>query len=260
MNLESLRPLVARIDYADATGSTNVDVAEAALADAQAWPDLSVLAAGEQTAGRGRSGRQWQSLPGASLSVSVLVRPKLVAIEHYGWLPILAGLAMTRAVAKLLPTSEVSLKWPNDVLVGDKKICGVLSELLSDASGVVIGVGLNLTQSQGDLPIANATSLRLEGATVSFEAALEGFLVEFVALYTDFVNHRGDADASGLRRGASAKCSSIGRRVRVLLPGEQQIEGKGIELDQSGRILVAIDGEHQLYAVAAGDIVHLRHN
>jgi BirA family biotin operon repressor/biotin-[acetyl-CoA-carboxylase] ligase len=260
MNLESLRPLVARIDYADATGSTNVDVAEAALADAQAWPDLSVLAAGEQTAGRGRSGRQWQSLPGASLSVSVLVRPKLVAIEHYGWLPILAGLAMTRAVAKLLPTSEVSLKWPNDVLVGDKKICGVLSELLSDASGVVIGVGLNLTQSQGDLPIANATSLRLEGATVSFEAALEGFLVEFVALYTDFVNHRGDADASGLRLGASAKCSSIGRRVRVLLPGDQQIEGKGIELDQSGRILVAIDGEHQLYAVAAGDIVHLRHN
>jgi BirA family biotin operon repressor/biotin-[acetyl-CoA-carboxylase] ligase len=260
MNLESLRTLVARIDYVDATGSTNADVATAALADADAWPDLSVLTAGEQTSGRGRSGRQWQSLAGASLSVSVLVRPKLVAIEHYGWLPILAGLAMTRAVAKWLPQSEVSLKWPNDVLVGDKKICGVLSELLSDASGVVIGVGLNLTQAQEALPIANATSLRLEGATISFEAALEGFLFEFVSLYTDFVNHRGDADASGLRRGASAKCSSIGRRVRVLLPGDQQIEGKGIELDQSGRILVAIDGEHQLYAVAAGDIVHLRHN
>jgi BirA family biotin operon repressor/biotin-[acetyl-CoA-carboxylase] ligase len=260
MNLESLSALVARIDYVAVTGSTNADVAAAALADAQAWPDLSVLAAGEQTAGRGRAGREWESRAGSSLSVSILVRPKHVAIEHYGWLPILAGLAMTRAVAKLLPESDVSLKWPNDVLVGDKKISGVLSELLSDASGVVIGVGLNLTQSQEDLPIANATSLRLEGATVSFEAALEAFLVEFVSLYTDFVNHHGDADASGLRRGASAKCSSIGRRVRVLLPGEQQIEGKGIELDQSGRILVAIDGEHQLYAVAAGDIVHLRHN
>ena len=260
MNLESLSALVARIDYVAVTGSTNVDVAAAALADAQAWPDLSVLAAGEQTAGRGRAGREWESRAGSSLSVSILVRPKHVAIEHYGWLPILAGLAMTRAVAKLLPESDVSLKWPNDVLVGDKKISGVLSELLSDASGVVIGVGLNLTHSQEDLPIANATSLRLEGATVSFEAALEAFLVEFVSLYTDFVNHHGDADASGLRRGASAKCSSIGRRVRVLLPGEQQIEGKGIELDQSGRILVAIDGEHQLYAVAAGDIVHLRHN
>ncbi len=260
MNLESLSALVARIDYVAVTGSTNADVAAAALVDAQAWPDLSVLASGEQTAGRGRAGREWESQAGSSLSVSVLVRPKHVAIEHYSWLPIMAGLAMTRAVAKLLPESDVSLKWPNDVLVGDKKISGVLSELLSDASGVVIGVGLNLTQAQEDLPIANATSLRLEGATVSFEAALEAFLIEFIALYTAFVNHGGDADASGLRRGASAKCSSIGRRVRVLLPGEQQIEGKGIELDQSGRILVAVDGEHQLHAVAAGDIVHLRHN
>jgi BirA family biotin operon repressor/biotin-[acetyl-CoA-carboxylase] ligase len=260
MNLESLRPLVARIDYVEATGSTNLDVAAAAIAEPEAWPDLSVLAAGSQTSGRGRAGRDWQSLPDASLSVSVLVRPKHVAIEHFGWLPILAGLAMTRAVASLLPEREVSLKWPNDVLVGDKKICGVLSELLSDASGAVLGVGLNLTQAQEDLPIAAATSLRLEGATVSFEAALEEFLKEFVGLYAQFVNHRGDADASGLRRSASAKCSSIGRRVRVLLPGDQQIEGQGIELDDSGRILVAVDGEHQLYAVAAGDIVHLRHN
>jgi BirA family biotin operon repressor/biotin-[acetyl-CoA-carboxylase] ligase len=260
MNLESQSALVARIDYVEATGSTNLDLAAAALAEPEAWPDLSVLAAGAQTAGRGRAGREWQSLPDASLSVSVLVRPSQVAVEHYCWLPILAGLAMTRAVAALLPNNEVSLKWPNDVLVADKKICGVLSELLSDASGVIIGVGLNLTQAQEDLPIAAATSLRLEGATVSFEAALEGFLKEFVALYRDYVNNRGDADASGLRRGATAKCSSIGKRVRVLLPGDQQIEGKAIELDQSGRILVAVDGEHQLYAVAAGDIVHLRHN
>lgn len=260
MNLESLRPLVARIDYVEATGSTNLDVAAAAIAEPEAWPDLSVLTAGSQTSGRGRAGRDWQSFPDASLSVSVLVRPKNVTIEHFGWLPILAGLAMTSAVASLLPECEVSLKWPNDVLVGDKKICGVLSELLADASGVVIGVGLNLSQTQDDLPIANATSLRIEGATVSFEAALEEFLTEFLGLYNEFVNHRGDADASGLRRGATAKCSSIGRRVRVLMPGDQQIEGQGLELDHSGRILVALDGEHQLYAVAAGDIVHLRHN
>lgn len=260
MNLESLKRLVSRIDYVASTGSTNSDLAAAAIGERAAWPDLSVLCAGEQTAGKGRAGREWESLEGASLSVSILVRPKNVELDRFGWLPILAGLAMTRAVSSLLEGGEVSLKWPNDVLVDDKKISGVLSELLPDASGVVIGVGLNLTQTQDQLPIQNATSLRLEGASVSFEAALEGFLEEFVTLYKAWCVHGGDADSSGLRRGASAKCSSIGRRVRVLLPGEQQLEGKAIELDQSGRLLVSVDAEPNLYAVAAGDIVHLRHN
>ncbi len=260
MNLEHLNQLVARIDYVESTGSTNADVAAAALTSPNDWPDLSVLAAGSQTAGRGRSGRQWDSPVDSSLSVSILVRPHGIGLERFGWLPILAGLAMTKAVAELLPEREVSLKWPNDVLVGDQKISGILSELLSDGSGVVIGVGLNIAQDKNELPIETATSLRLEGATVSFEAALEAFLNEFVQLYRAFTLYRGDADASGLRRSASAKCSSLGRRVRVILPGEQEVEGKGVELDQSGRILVAVDGEHQLYAVAAGDIVHLRHN
>ena len=260
MNLEHLNQMVARIDYVEATGSTNEDVAKAAVESPADWPDLSVLAAGSQTAGRGRSGREWESPVGASLSVSILVRPHGVSLEHFGWLPILTGLAMTKAVAGLLPDREVSLKWPNDVLVDGQKISGILSELLPDGSGVVIGAGLNLAQTREQLPIESATSLRLEGATVSFEAALEAFIAEFVQLYRAFTLFRGDADACGLRRSASAKCSSLARRVRVLLPGEQVLEGKAIELDASGRILVSVDGEEQLYAVAAGDIVHLRHN
>lgn len=260
MNLEHLNQLVARIDYVETTGSTNADVAQAASTSPNDWPDLSVLAAGSQTAGRGRSGRQWDSPVASSLSVSVLVRPHGVGVEQFGWLPILAGLAMTKAVGGLLADRQVTLKWPNDVLVGDHKISGILSELLPDGSGVVIGVGLNIAQNKDELPIETATSLRLEGASVSFEAALESFLNEFVHLYRAFTLYRGDADSSGLRRSASAKCSSIGRRVRVMLPGDQVLEGKGVELDQSGRILVAVDGEQQLYAVAAGDIVHLRHN
>lgn len=260
MNLKHLEGLVGCIEYVAQTGSTNADLASFATTDPDAWPDLSVLAAGSQTAGRGRAGRNWESPEGASLSVSILLRPSRVSVDRFGWLPILTGLAMTRAVAKLLPNKDVALKWPNDVLVEEQKISGVLSELLADGRSVVVGVGLNLTQQQAELPIPNATSLALQEATVSFEAALEVFLQEFVGLYRDWVNHDGDADASGLRRGATAKCGSIGRRVRVLLPGDQQLEGKAIELDASGRLVVSVDGDPRLHIVAAGDIVHLRHN
>jgi BirA family biotin operon repressor/biotin-[acetyl-CoA-carboxylase] ligase len=260
MNLKNAGSLVARIDYVESTGSTNTDLAEAAVMSAADYPDLSVLCAGSQSSGRGRAGRVWESAAGASLSLSILVRPKGVSLDHFGWLPILAGLAASRFVTGVLPGAEVGLKWPNDVLVGDNKICGVLSELIGDGSGVVIGVGLNLTQGKDELPIEAATSLRLEGASVSFDAAVAGFLTEFVALYEQFVNHRGDATASELRRSATASCLSIGRRVRVMLPGDQTLEGRAIEIDDSGRLLIAVDGEQQLFAVAAGDIVHLRHN
>ena len=114
MNLEHLSQLVARIDYVESTGSTNADVAAAALTSPTDWPDLSVLAAGSQTAGRGRSGRQWDSPVDSSLSVSILVRPHGVGLERFGWLPILAGLAMTKAVAELLPDGVALAALPSD--------------------------------------------------------------------------------------------------------------------------------------------------
>ena len=258
MQLSQAAALVAKLEFVESTGSTNDDlVRHAASPD---WPDVSVLAAAEQTAGKGRAGRVWESRPEASLSVSILVRPNHVDLGHYGWLPILAGLAMTEAVAEFLPDREVGFKWPNDVLVGERKISGVLSELTGDGSAVVIGAGLNLTQTQAELPIENATSLALQDATVSFEAALETYLANFVKHYRAWLNAKGDADLSGLRREATLRCSSIGRRVRAIMPGDNVVEGKAIEIDEQGRLLIAVDAEARLYAVAAGDIVHLRHN
>jgi BirA family biotin operon repressor/biotin-[acetyl-CoA-carboxylase] ligase len=95
---------------------------------------------------------------------------------------------------------------------------------------------------------------------VSFEAALESYLGSFVKLYREFVEHRGNSDACGLRRSAQAKCGSIGRRVRAVMPGDQEIEGTAVSIDESGRLLISVDGQDQLFVVAAGDIVHLRHN
>ena len=260
MNLSLAASVVNRLEYVETTGSTNTDVATAATASPAEWPDLSVLCASSQTAGRGRSGREWQSNANASLAASILVRPAGVDIKHFGWLPILAGLAMSRTVAEFLPNHDVALKWPNDVLVNDKKISGVLSELLPSGGAVVIGAGLNLAQAQHELPIEAATSLAIERVEVSFETALENYIKNFVALYKPFVEHGGNADASGLRAQATAGCGTIGRKVRALMPGDQVVEGNAIDLDTSGRLLIAVAGQEQFYAVAAGDIVHLRHN
>lgn len=251
MDLHASAELVTSLEYVEQTGSTNTDLV------ASGKPDLSVLVAGSQTAGRGRTGREWSSPANASLSVSILLRPRLSNPDRLAWLPLLTGLAMTRAVRKLGIQAEI--KWPNDVLVNDKKICGVLSELLPDAGGVVVGAGLNLSQSSDELPIEAATSLRLEGKEVALPEALAAYLGEFVPLYKQFVLADGDADA-GLRSAVLESCTTIGRRVRAIMPGDTEVEGLAIDIDSSGRLLLSVEGEHALYAVAAGDIVHLRHN
>jgi BirA family biotin operon repressor/biotin-[acetyl-CoA-carboxylase] ligase len=263
--------LVNRLDYVPSTGSTNTDL----IAVAADREDLSVLVAGHQSAGRGRStGRQWVAPEGSSLAISVLLRPPAQSLSptSFGWLPLLAGLAMARAVGQFIPASEVAVKWPNDVLVNDLKISGILSELLPDLSGVVIGAGINIRQSQEQLPIETATSLAIERAKprpaadalpageISNDRLLATYLGELRSVYSRLVAGGGDATASGLRDEVAERCGSIGRRVRAMMPGDHEITGNGVGLDETGRILIQPDGARELFAVSAGDIVHLRHN
>lgn len=241
MDLSRSESLVSSLRYVNETGSTNADLA---LAGGE---DLTVLVAGSQTAGRGRAGREWSSPIGSSLAVSILLRPKF---ENLTWLPLLAGLAMTRAIRSL--GIKADLKWPNDVLVNERKICGVLSEL-RDGSTVIIGAGLNLKQEQNELPIANATSLALEGLNVELPEALHAYLAEFVPLYRAF-------DEATLRDQVREVCVTLGQEVRAIMPGDTEVIGKAIDIDATGRLLINVPGENTLYAVGAGDIVHLRHN
>jgi BirA family biotin operon repressor/biotin-[acetyl-CoA-carboxylase] ligase len=265
MDFPLSRQLVNRLDYVASTGSTNSDL----IAIASDREDLSVLVAGYQSAGRGRStGRQWLAPEGSSLAISVLLRPSASALSptSFGWLPLLAGLAMARAVGQFIPATEVAVKWPNDVLVDERKISGILSELLPDLSGVVVGAGINIRQNQDELPIETATSLAIERAKVgeasefSNDKILAAYLGELRALYLRFVETGGDADACGLRAEVAERCGSIGRRVRAILPGDQEVTGNGVGIDETGRLLIQPDGARELFAVSAGDIVHLRHN
>ncbi|MBP7835304.1 MAG: biotin--[acetyl-CoA-carboxylase] ligase [Rhodoluna sp.] len=265
MDFPLSRQIAPNLTFVAETGSTNADL----IQNSANTDDFSVLVAGFQTAGRGRAGRDWVAPSGSSLFVSVLLKPAGVAATNFSWLPLLAGLAMTKTVAKFLPEREVGLKWPNDVLVGEKKISGVLSELIGDQSGVVIGAGLNLLQQQTDLPIDNATSLAIEGATsINLDEVLSGYLANLRELYLEWVQASGNAVASGLRNQVIQACSTLDRsgnnRVRVILPAsasaESEIVGAAVGIDDTGRLIVQPDGQSEALAVAAGDIVHLRHN
>lgn len=253
--------LAANFRFVPETGSTNADL----IAEYANLADFSVLVAGFQSAGKGRAGRSWVAPAGSSLFVSVLLKPHGLPATKFSWLPLLAGLAMTRAVQEFLPNKEVSLKWPNDVLVGEQKISGVLSELVPSLSGVVIGAGLNLKQQASELPVETATSLAIEGVSeINPDAVLASYLGELKKLYQAFVAHGGDAVACGLRQQVIDACSTLDRqgnsRVRAILPNEQELLGNAVGIDETGRLIIQPQVGSEPVPIAAGDIVHLRHN
>jgi len=234
------------------TGSTNADVAMAARAGAA---EGLVIVAERQTDGRGRLGRQWQSPPRAGLALSVLLRPQ-AAPARLGWLPLLAGVALAEAVRRVTRL-DVYLKWPNDLLVqGDRKTAGILAE--SAGGGVVVGIGLNTSLREVELPRPDATSLALAGAeSFDRDPILRAVLRSLEEWYGRWRAVAGDAEQSGLREAYLFHCGTIGRRVRVELPGDAVLDGVAESVDEDGRLQVT-DHAGTLHTVAAGDVVHVR--
>ena len=245
-----MAPLWTRIEVVDETDSTNADL----LAAADYAPHGAVRAAELQRAGRGRLQRHWSSPTRAGLTFSVLLRPRSPQTS-WGWVPLLTGLAVEQSVRELAQ-SPVSLKWPNDVLVGaeERKVAGILAQGTSEA--VVVGIGINVSTTRDELPVESATSLALAGAgecdrTVLLVAVLDAF----AARYEAWERADGDARAAGLAADYSQHCSTLGRLVTLQIAGEQ-ITGEAREIDSDGRLVVATaDGE---ITIAAGDVEHVR--
>jgi BirA family biotin operon repressor/biotin-[acetyl-CoA-carboxylase] ligase len=192
------------------------------------------------------------------LAVSVLLRPALAGIGQaagIGWLPLVAGLAMTRGLGSLGARAE--LKWPNDVLIGERKVCGILAEA-RPGDIVIVGAGINLTLTHDDLPVPTATSMLLEGGETDPDAVLAAYLTELRGLYGLLAHAGGDAQSSGVRSAVTDACSTLGRTVRVLLPGAEDLVGVAEELDGTGR-LVVVESDGRRTAVSAGDVTHLRY-
>jgi BirA family transcriptional regulator, biotin operon repressor / biotin---[acetyl-CoA-carboxylase] ligase len=232
------------------TGSTNADL----LAAAPGAGEGVVLAAEAQSAGRGRMGRHWVSPPRAALTFSVLLRPTAAPAAMRGWVPLLTGVAVASAL-RAQAAVDARLKWPNDVLVNGAKLAGILAEQAGDA--IVVGTGINVSTSRDELPGPAATSLALEGAACTDRGLLLArVLTDLERWYLAWTGARGDAGACGLRQEYQRLCATLGRQVRVSLPGGTVVTGTASEVDDTGRLVVR--SAEQAVAVSAGDVVHVR--
>ncbi len=291
MLLPLSRAIVPDLDWRERSPSTNSEL----VALASSLGDGAVIATDTQTAGRGRLDRVWSTPSGTALAVSVLVRhdaqpgaqaagvrvagsapmastpasapasaPASIPAStpaldprRLGWLPLIAGVAMARAVQSLgVPNAGV--KWPNDVLVADRKLSGILTELTP--VGVVIGAGLNLTMTRDDLPVPTATSLAIEGVQADetlTDRALAAYLAELLPLIAQW---RSATELEALRSIVVPHLKTLGRAVRVERPGLPAMVATAVRLDDDGRLIVQPSTQgSELVAVAAGDVTHLRY-
>jgi len=278
--------LWSRLDVVQQTGSTNDDLLTAARAGAA---EGTVLVAEHQTRGRGRQGRQWESRTGSALIFSVLLRPAGVPPADRGWLPLLTGVAVARALREVAGV-DAGLKWPNDVLAGGAKLAGILAEQGGEA--IVVGVGLNVAATRDELPPPGPgalppTSLAVLGGRTGRETLLAAILAELEDWYRRWTRPSpgaagpgaagpgaaspgaaspglaspraaspGDAESSGLRA-EYLRCSvTVGRQVRVELPGGTALTGMATGIDPVGRLIM--DTAAGPAAVSAGDVIHVR--
>ncbi|MFF1925657.1 biotin--[acetyl-CoA-carboxylase] ligase [Streptomyces sp. NPDC058221] len=252
-----IRPdgLWSSLDVVDSTGSTNSDLAGRAAG----LTEGAVLVAEEQTAGRGRLDRTWTAPARSGLFFSVYLAPGAIPVRQWGWLPLLTGVAVAAGLAKSAGV-DTALKWPNDLLVQvggqERKAGGILAERAGE--GVVVGIGLNVSLREDELPAPTAASLALAGAvSTDRETLLRGVLRSLEQWYGKWREADGDAAASGLQEAYAAGCATLGRTVRAQLPGERTLTGEAVAIDGDGRLVLATaDGLQE--PVSAGDIVHLR--
>jgi BirA family transcriptional regulator, biotin operon repressor / biotin---[acetyl-CoA-carboxylase] ligase len=236
-----------RVEVVSATGSTNGDVCAAARAGE---PAGLVLIAEEQSSGRGRLDRSWQAPPRSALLMSVLLRPTPPP-STWTLLPLVAGLAVVEAV-RGVSQLPAALKWPNDVMVRDRKLGGILVQLVDSA--VVVGLGLNVSIREGELPVASATSIGIEGGISDREALAKEVLRALRRRFDTWTRARGEATA--VLPMYREVCSTIGRQVRVELPAGGAVEGVARDVDDAGRLLLRADDGERVFTV--GDVVHVR--
>ncbi|MCX5061033.1 MULTISPECIES: biotin--[acetyl-CoA-carboxylase] ligase [unclassified Streptomyces] len=246
------------VELVQSTGSTNSDLV--ALAGAGKAAEGTVLVAEEQTAGRGRLDRQWTAPARSGLFFSVLLKPAEVPVARWGWLPLLTGVAVATGLSRSAGV-DTALKWPNDLLVSiggeERKAGGILAERAGE-DAVVVGVGVNVTLRENELPVPQAGSLALAGAvSTDRDPLLRAMLRSLEEWYGRWRDAGGDPAASGLQETYAAGCATLGRVVRAELPGDRSITGEAVAVDGDGRLVIATqDGVQE--PVGAGDIVHLR--
>ncbi|HEY4907928.1 MAG TPA: biotin--[acetyl-CoA-carboxylase] ligase [Methylomirabilota bacterium] len=232
-----------------AFGTVDSTQAEASRLAAVGAPEGTVVMASHQTAGRGRRGRQWLDAEGENLLMSVVLRPP-VPPEQAPQLSLVGSVAMVDAL-RASAGLRASIRWPNDVMMGERKICGMLPEATTSAPGalghLVLGIGLNVNQAAFPEPVrALATSVRLEtGRESDVGEMMESVLAALDRWYTRFLA----AGIDGVREAWLERSQSIGRRARA---GAGR-EGVAVDLARDGALLLRTDIGETL-RIVAGDV------
>lgn len=244
----------SRLDVVERTGSTNADL----ISRAAGLADRTALVAEHQESGRGRHARPFSGPPRSQLLLSVLVKFPGIDPAVLGWLPLLAGVAVVDAL-RTVAAVDAALKWPNDVLIEGRKVAGILAEVAVHGStpSVVVGIGLNVSLTKEELPVPTATSLVLENAAVADRDTLLRAILRGIGAEVDSWRDS-NWNTEHLAARYRERCDTIGRPVRVELPGDRQILGAATDVDNQGRIVVRVDDSDEIIAVAAGDVTHLR--
>ena len=226
----------------DLTTSTQSDLAE--LVNSKSIETGEVLATEFQSAGRGRLDRTFEAESGSALLFSLYLSPKRPRSE-WGFIAHLAALSLHEIISPDLPV-EVWLKWPNDILIGEKKVAGLLAQATDE--GVIVGIGINVGMTAQELPVANATSLLLAGAT---QLDRNLILSKFLNLFKDNFA-KWDEGADFVDR-YSKVCATLGREVQIEVAGRANRIGIAKSINKFGALLLE-DG----FEVNVGDVVHLR--
>ncbi len=223
-----------KLYYKENTESTNLD---AKLTENV--PDRSVFLADRQTKGRGRLGREWSSPSGVGIWVSIYVKPQS-HIEDISKLTLIAGLAVSRAI------KGTTIKWPNDVLMGNKKLAGILTEMSAESGkikNVIVGIGINVNNEDFPQELQDkATSLFIEtGAKTEREEIICHILEEFFSMYDRFLNEGFSAFCGEY----TEKCITLGKEVFVI-KNEQKNIAKAIKITEQGELVVEINGKEEV--------------
>lgn len=239
-------PTPWRIEVVEHTGSTNSDLIS--RLQSGDCPDYTVLIALAQTSGRGRLSRSWSTPQESCLAISMAV-PLRGNPADWGLIPLAAGVGVVYAFDTF--GVHCQLKWPNDVLIDQRKVAGILVE--ATTSTAVIGVGINVTQTEAELEYPTAISLAIAKSTIRRPQVAAAVLVAMNQVLDWLDTPSGWADLIEVYRDRSA---TIGRKVRVYRSERDWFEGQALDVTSDGRLLVNIDS--QPTAIASGDVFHLR--
>lgn len=242
--ISALHPSYWRVHHFNLIDSTQTSLVSALTQGSAAVGD--VYLAEFQSAGRGRLDRRFESGAGDSILLSAAIAPEHQPQSRWGWIPLIAGVASAFAIMESTGI-EISLKWPNDLMIEDRKVGGIITEKIKDV--LVIGIGINCLQQEENLPALGATSLRIQTDVEINRSALVASLLNSLHRFIS----EWDEQPFPFENKYRQLSSTLEKKVKVVLPDGSEIVDRAVAISNAGALILA-DGRE----LVAGDVTHLR--